>query len=134
MALRTPFWVDKKVASALKERYERTQRHNAHRVPERAPPPPCEQGQARGWCGYTMLLAALCESGRPHIAVKGVPYLEAPCVCAESFEARPHGHRAGLDSPAQRPIFETAQEPQRLLAGTWLMCFPGTGNLSAWHA
>ena len=37
-------------------------------------------------------------------------------------------------SPAQRPIFETAQEPQRLLAGTWLMCFPGTGSLSAWHA
>ena len=34
-------------------------------------------------------------------------------------------------SSAQRPIFETAQEPQRLLAGTWAVCFqiPGAYQL-----
>ena len=44
-------------------------KHNAHRVPEKAAPsPPDERGQARGWCGYTMLPSALGKSGRPHMA------------------------------------------------------------------
>ena len=41
-----------------------------------------QRRQTRGWCGYTMLPSAQCESGRPHVAVaRSASKFPAPTFC-----------------------------------------------------